>query len=131
MFFPTARTIPLTSLPRIAGSFNGKSFCRAPDRIFQSMGFTLVAEIATSTKSAPIVGSGTLSSYFRFSGPPYSCKRTALTLLSRHYGLNRRHLTRKSRSRHLTAVGRRAVAKSFRSGHPHPLADPLGQLLLG
>src|SRR6202163_889440 len=77
MLRPTARTTPLTSLPRMAGSFSGKSFCRAPDRTFQSMGFTLVAEVSTSTESSLNAGSGTLSSYFRFSGPPYSYNRTA------------------------------------------------------
>src|ERR1700683_2170596 len=77
MLRPTARTTPLTSLPRMAESFSGKSFCRAPDLIFQSMGFTLVAEVSTSTESSLNAGSGTLSSYFKFSGPPYSYNRTA------------------------------------------------------
>jgi hypothetical protein len=51
MFAPTARTTPLTSRPRIAGNDNGKSFCRAPDRIFQSIGLTLAAAAAISTVS--------------------------------------------------------------------------------
>src|SRR3984885_3317645 len=85
MLRPTARTTPLTSLPRMAGNFSGKSFCRAPDRIFQSTGFTLVAEVSTSTESESNVGSGASSSYFRFSGPPYSYNRTAFTSSSKTF----------------------------------------------
>src|SRR5665213_4439694 len=69
--------MPLTSLPRIAGKVRGKSFCLAPDRIFQSTGLTLAAAASISTKLLLSAGSGTFSSYFRFSGPPYSYKRTA------------------------------------------------------
>ncbi len=74
---PTARTIPLTSLPRMAGKVSGKSFCRAPERTFQSMGFTLVAAASTRTESPPTTGSGTSVSKTSFSGPPYSWIRTA------------------------------------------------------
>src|ERR1019366_1961955 len=77
-FAPTARTTPLTSRPKIAGNDNGKSFCRVPERIFQSIGLTLAAAAAISTVRPLICGSGTLSSTFSFSGPPYSCSTTAL-----------------------------------------------------
>src|ERR1700686_4417415 len=74
----TARTMPLTSRPRITGNDNGKSFCRIPERTFQSIGLTLAAAAAISTVLPLICGSGTLSSNFSFSGPPYSCSTTAL-----------------------------------------------------
>src|SRR3984893_760108 len=80
MLLPTARTTPLTSLPKIAGIVRGKSCCLAPDRIFKSMGLTLVAAAATNTESALSVGSGTSTSNLRFSGPPYSYKRTAFMI---------------------------------------------------
>ena len=35
--------------PRIAGSANGKSFCLAPERIFQSIGFILEAVASMRT----------------------------------------------------------------------------------
>ena len=67
---PTVRTMPLTSLPRIAGSARGKSFCRAPERIFQSIVFTLVATASIMTASGAMTGSGTSRSYTSVSGPP-------------------------------------------------------------
>ena len=47
--------------------------------VARAVGFTLVAEVSTSTESSLNAGSGTLCSYFRFSGPPYSYNRTAFT----------------------------------------------------
>ncbi|WP_238560145.1 hypothetical protein [Sphingomonas sp. Mn802worker] len=44
------------------GQLERKSFCRLPERIFQSIGFTLVATAAISTSSAPMTGSATFSS---------------------------------------------------------------------
>src|ERR1700690_1537705 len=70
--------MPLTSRPRIAGNDNGESFWRMPERSFQSIGVTLAAAAAISTVLPLICGSGTLSSNFSFSGPPYSCSTTAL-----------------------------------------------------
>ena len=49
-----------------------------PERSFQSIGLTLAAAAAISTVLPLICGSGTLSSNFSFSGPPYSCSTTAL-----------------------------------------------------
>src|SRR5580704_1836399 len=69
--------MPLTSRPRIAGNDNGKFFCRIPERSFQSIGLTLAAVAAIRTVLPLICGSGTLSSNFSFSGPPYSCSTTA------------------------------------------------------
>ena len=40
-------------------------------------GLTLAAAAAINTVLPPICGSGTLSSNFSFSGPPYSCSTTA------------------------------------------------------
>src|SRR5664279_4870483 len=77
-----ARTTPIRDRPRIAGNVSGKSFCLAPERIFQSIGFTLAATAAINTASPLTCGSGTLSSNISFSGPPYSCRTTAfITLL--------------------------------------------------
>src|SRR5271169_5615382 len=70
--------MPLTSRPRIAGNDNGKSFFLIPERTFQSIGLTLAAVAAISTVLPLICGSGTLSSNFSFSGPPYSRSTTAL-----------------------------------------------------
>src|SRR5580704_3378840 len=69
--------MPLTSRPRIAGNDNGESFWRIPERSFQSIGLTLAAAAAINTVLPLICGSGTLSSNFNFSGPPYSCSTTA------------------------------------------------------
>src|SRR5580704_13211880 len=70
--------MPLTSRPRIAGNDNGESFWRTPERNFQSIGLTLAAAAAINTVAPLICGSGTRTSNFSFSGPPYSCSTTAL-----------------------------------------------------
>ncbi len=49
-----------------------------PERSFQSIGLTPAAAAAINTVLPLICGSGTLSSNFSFSGPPYSCSTTAL-----------------------------------------------------
>src|ERR1700691_427014 len=105
------------------------------------MGFTLAAEVSTSTESALVVGSGTSSSYFRFSGPPYSYNRTAFTLPSEQARPEAHSSYAKSPSTHLTRspdrmrlaafeflrwLSLRLRGEAIRCGRAHPRRRGLG-----
>src|SRR5213592_3602650 len=75
-FAPAFSTTPAMSYPGISGNVVPKNLAYFPERIRASTGFTPAAIIRTRTSLS--FGSGRdTSSYFKTSGPPYSCTTTA------------------------------------------------------
>src|SRR5438034_7536392 len=75
-FAPAFSTTPAMSYPGISGNVVPKNLAYFPERIRASTGFTPAAIIRTRTSLSFGSGRGT-SSYFKTSGPPYSCTTMA------------------------------------------------------
>src|SRR5438477_757003 len=100
-FAPAFSTTPAMSYPGISGNVVPKNLAYFPERISASTGFTPAAIIRTRTSLSFGSGRGA-SSYFRTSGPLYSCTTIAFIVgfcdwaLTTHNQRQTRQVDRKS-----------------------------------
>src|SRR6266436_2586674 len=100
----------------MAGNSTRKDAFVVPARCQRSTGLILAAAIRMRTSPLPGTGSGT-SSYFKTSGPPYSCITTAFICFAPFDQLDRAHLAPTNLTPGRVSL-RVAWRKETRSGDP-------------